>query len=218
LCRRANLSVEDLPILLPLDPLTPLTPLQELWAYLTLGASSIVTEEITPIVGGLAASQGELGLKRVMIAIAIGSWAATTALYFLGAWRGRWVRRKWPKVGRYMKRVLRAVRRRPWRSALAVRFAFGARMLLPVACGAAHLPLWIYFIGSAVSSIVWSVLFTEVGYLFGEAAVTALRRMEHYDQYVVAVLLGIGLVALLIWRQRRQRARPPQRTAEPLRQ
>jgi membrane protein DedA with SNARE-associated domain len=173
----------------------------------TLGASSIVTEEITPIVGGVAASQGELGLKRVMIAIAVGAWAATAALYFLGAWRGRWVRRRWPKVGRYMKRVLRAVRRRPWRSALAVRFAFGARMLLPVACGAAHLPLWIYLIGSAVSSIVWSVVFTEVGYLFGEAAITALRRMERYDEYVVAVLLGLGLVALLIWRQRRQRRR-----------
>jgi membrane protein DedA with SNARE-associated domain len=140
-----------------------------------------------------------------MISIAVGGWAATMLLYFLGAWRGRWVRRRWPKVGRYMKRVLRAVRRRPWRSALAVRFAFGARMLLPVACGAAHLPLWIYLLGSAVSSIVWSVVFTEVGYLFGEAAITALRRMERYDEWVVAVLLGVGLVGLLIWRQRRQR-------------
>jgi membrane protein DedA with SNARE-associated domain len=173
----------------------------------TLGASGIVTEELTPIVGGLAASQGELGLKRVMIAVALGSWAAMVLLYLLGAWRGRWVRRRWPKVGRYMKRALRAVRRRPWRSALAVRFAFGARLLLPLACGAAHLPMWIYFIGSAVSCIVWAVVFTEVGYLFGEAAVTALRRMEHYDQYVTAVLLGVGIVALLIYQQRRQRRR-----------
>ena len=185
--------------------------MQELWAYLTLGASGIVTEELTPIVGGLAASQGELGLKRVMIAVAVGAWTATLLLYLLGAWRGRWVRRRWPRVGRYMKRALRAVRRRPWRSALAVRFAFGARLLLPLACGAAHLPLWLFLIASAVSSIVWSVLFTEVGYLFGEAAVTALRRMEHYDQYVIAVLLGVGLVGLLIYQQRRQRARQDDR-------
>ena len=181
---------------------------------MTLGASTIVTEELTPIVGGLAASQGELGLKRVMISIALGGWIATTLLYLLGAWRGRWVRRRWPKVGRYMKRALRAVRRRPWRSALAVRFAFGARLLLPLACGAAHLPLWLYFIGSAVSSIVWAVLFTEVGYLFGEAAVTALRRMEHYDQYVAAVLIGVGVVGLLIYRQRRQRRRQQSRATD----
>jgi membrane protein DedA with SNARE-associated domain len=173
----------------------------------TLGASTIVTEELTAIVGGLAASQGDLGLKRAMVAIAIGGWTATTILYLLGAWRGRWMRRKWPKVGRYMHRVLRAVRKRPWRSALAVRFAFGARLLLPLACGAAHLPPLQYLLGSAVSSIVWTVVFTEVGYLFGEAAVTALKRMEHYDQYVVAVLLGAAVVGLLIYRQRRQRAR-----------
>ena len=111
-----------------------------------------------------------------------------------------------------MKRALRAVRRRPWRSALAVRFAFGARLLLPLACGAAHVPAFTYLVGSAISSIVWSVVFTEVGYLFGEAAVTALRRMEHYDQYVAAVLIGVGVVALLIYRQRRQRRRQARTT------
>jgi hypothetical protein len=53
-----------------------------------------------------------------------------------------------------------------------------------------------------------------VGYLFGEAAVTALRRMEHYDQYVAAVLIGIGVVALLIYRQRRQRRRQQSRATD----
>ncbi|MBV9878886.1 MAG: VTT domain-containing protein [Gemmatirosa sp.] len=182
-----------------------MTPLQELWAYVTLGASSIVTEELAPLVGGVAASQGELGLKRVMFALALGSWLATAILYVLGWWRGRWVRRRWPSVGRYMKRALRAVRRRPWRSALAVRFAFGARLLLPLACGAAHLSLFTYLVGTAVSSIVWAVLFTEIGYLFGEAAVSALKRMEHYDQYVAAVAIGVAIVVWLMIRGRHQR-------------
>jgi hypothetical protein len=30
--------------------------------------------------------------------------------------------------------------------------------------------------------------------------------MEHYNQYVIAVLLGLSLVGLLIYRQRRKRA------------
>ena len=202
-CRR-----EDTTIPFPhfdVTTFSPLTPLQELWAYVTLGASTIVTEELTPIVGGLAASQGELGLKRVMFAIALGGWLATTLLYVLGWWRGRWVRSKWPGVGRYMKRALRAVRRRPWRSAIAVRFAFGARLLLPLACGAAHLSLFTYLVGTAISSIVWSVLFTMVGYAFGQAAITVLHRVEHYDQYVIAVLVGLGIVAWLIFRDRRQK-------------
>ena len=174
---------------------------------MTLGASTIVTEELTPIVGGVAASQGELGLKRVMFAIAFGGWAATTLLYVLGWWRGRWVRRRWPGVGRYVKRALRAVRRRPWRSAMAVRFAFGARLLLPLACGAAHLSLVTYLVGTAISSIVWAVLFTMIGYAFGQAAITVLHRVEHYDQYVVAVLVGLAIVAWLVIRDRRRKRR-----------
>jgi membrane protein DedA with SNARE-associated domain len=171
----------------------------------TLGASAIVTEELTPIIGGVAASQGELGLKRVMFAIAFGGWVATTLLYVLGWWRGRWVRKRWPRVGRYMKRALRAVRRRPWRSAVAVRFAFGARLLLPLACGAAHLNLFTYLVGTAISSIVWSVLFTSIGYAFGEAAVNALRRVERYDQYFIAVVAGLAIVAWLVFRDRQKR-------------
>jgi membrane protein DedA with SNARE-associated domain len=188
-----------------------LPPLSELWPYVTLGASTIVTEELAPIVGGLAASQGELGRAQVIVAISVGGWVATTILYFLGMWRGRWVRQRWPKVGGYMKRALRAVRRRPWRSALVVRFAFGARLLLPLACGAAHVPAFRYLVGSAISSIVWSALFTQVGYVFGDAAVAALRRMEDYDQYVVAVLAGLSVVGFLMWRDRRRRARAVER-------
>ena len=69
--------------------------------------------------------------------------------------------------------------------------------------GAAHVPAFTYLVGSAISSIVWSVVFTEVGYLFGDAAVMALRRMERYDEYVIAVVAGVAVVGWLIYRQRR---------------
>src|SRR5205085_5067169 len=128
----------------------------------------------------VAASQKELGLLRVFLAIAIGSWTATAALYALGWWRGRWVRRRFPRIGRPMVRMLRAVRKRPWRSALAVRWAFGARLLLPIACGASHVPLTTYLIGSAVSSVVWSAIFVGLGYAFGDTAVAVLAAVRRY--------------------------------------
>ena len=164
-----------------------------------------MTEEVAPIVGGFAAAQGHLGVKRVMLAIALGSWGATMLLYLLGWWRGHWARKRWPSVGRYMKRALRAVRKRPWRSALAVRFAFGARLLLPLACGAAHLPLPIYIVGTAISSIVWAVLFTMVGWAFGETAVSILGRVRRYDDYLaLGIVIMVGVVYVILRRKRRQ--------------
>jgi membrane protein DedA with SNARE-associated domain len=174
------------------------------WAYPLLGATSIVTEELAPILGGIAAAQGELGLKRVVIAITLGSWGATTLLYLLGWWRGIWMRRRWPKIGRSMKGALRAVRRRPWRSSLAVRFAFGARILLPLACGTARVRPDIYLIGTLISSVVWTSLFTAIGWLFGETAIRVLGRVRQHDLVASTILIGIAAF-IALWVRRRQR-------------
>ena len=184
----------------------PLTHAQQLWVYLTLAASPIVTEELAPLIGGLTASQGQLRIGTVILALTLGGWVATGLLYALGRWRGRWVRRRFPAVNAPMKRWLRAVRRRPWGSALAVRFAFGARLLLPVACGAAHLRLDVYLLGSLLSSVVWSTAFALVGFWFGDTAVLALHAVRRYDQYAVGVLAGLATLVWLMLRRRRGRA------------
>lgn len=181
-----------------------LTNAERLWLYLTFGASPIVTEELAPLLGGLAASQGRLAFWPVVVALTIGGWLATALLYALGRWRGRWVRRRFPKAGAAMKKWLRAVRRRPWRSAFAVRFIFGARLLLPLACGAAHVRPDVFLIGSFLSSAVWSALFAGLGYLFGETAVAVLQQVRRYDQYVAGVLAGLAVLAWLMLRRRRR--------------
>jgi membrane protein DedA with SNARE-associated domain len=146
----------------------------------------------------------------VIAAITLGGWIATTLLYVLGRWRGRWVRRRFPQTADFIKRTLRAVRRRPWRSALAVRFAFGARLLLPLACGAAHMRADVYLLGTLVSSAAWTTLFVYLGFWFGEAAVAALQRVREYDQYVGVAIVTLGLGSWWWWRRRRaRRATPP---------
>ena len=104
--------------------------------------------------------------------------------------------------------MLRAVRRRPWRSALAVRWAFGARILLPIACGASHLRLPLYLAGTLLSSVVWSAVFVGIGYAFGDTAVGVLRVVRRYDQWIV---LGVVFALALVWAvvQRRREAAPP---------
>lgn len=169
----------------------------QLWAYVTLGATSIVTEEAAPLLGGIAAQQGHLGLVRVALAITLGTWAAHIALYYFGRWRGKWVRVRWPRAGRYLTRALRFVRRHPWRSSIAVRYAYGLRLTLPMACGAARVPLLTYVIGSGISAITWSSLFTVLGWAFGRTAVQVLRHVRRFED--VILLAGVGVVGVLLF-------------------
>jgi len=186
---------------------TLLSHLAEAWAYVTLGASGILTEEAAPIVGGFAAHEGHLGFVRVVLACSIGTWAAGVALYALGRWRSKWVRKRFRKVGRYVTRLLVFVRRSPWRSTFAVRFAFGIRIVLPIACGAARMRLPVYLIGTALASIIWSTLFALVGWLFGETALLVLGHIRRYED-VIAGLLIVGVVLVFVVLIRRRQSPP----------
>jgi membrane protein DedA with SNARE-associated domain len=84
--------------------------LSALWTYITLGAASIVVEEFAPVTGGIAAHEQHLVLMWVAVSCAVGSWVADIGLYYLGRWRGAWVRKRWPRMGRALTRTLMGVR------------------------------------------------------------------------------------------------------------
>jgi len=203
---RASLSPRSrIPIWPPTDT-AALTPLQQLSAYLTLAVTPILTEELAPILGGVAVSQRELELVPVILAVTIGGWIATALLYLLGAWRGPWVRRRFPQAEPALGKLLRAVGKRPWRASFAVRIAFGARLLLPLACGMAHVRPATYFVGSLAGSAAWATVFVLIGYEFGEAAVRVLERAHSYERYAY-VLAALAAVAAAVVFLRRRRAR-----------
>jgi membrane protein DedA with SNARE-associated domain len=96
-----------------------------------------------------------------------------------------------------MARLLGAVQRHPWRASVAVRFAYGARLLLPITCGAARIPFVGYVIGSGVSAWVWSGLFTALGWMFGQTAVVVIGHVRrHEDMIAVGIVMTM---AILVW-------------------
>jgi membrane protein DedA with SNARE-associated domain len=176
--------------------------LSRLWAYITLAATGIVTEEATPLIGGLAAHDARLHLPLVIMYVSAGTWVADLGLYYIGRWRGAWARRRWPRLRVFMIRVVRIVRRHPWRSSIAVRWAYGLRLTLPMACGAARVPVWLYAIGSAVSCVTWSVVFSVVGWGFGRATLRMVGHVRRYEKFLVAAIL-IGLL-IVFWVMRKR--------------
>jgi membrane protein DedA with SNARE-associated domain len=174
-----------------------LVGLNELWPYVALALTGIVTEEATPLIGGLAAHDGRLDLVAVMVWVTLGVWVADLGLYYLGRVgrrRGRWVRQRWPGLRRLVLRALRAVRRHPWRASLAVRFAYGLRLTLPLACGAARVRTSVYAVGSAISSVVWSVLFTLIGWGFGRTTLIVLGHVRRYERFLIpGIIVGVAI-------------------------
>ena len=176
--------------------------LERLGAYITLGAMGIVVEEASPLMGGLAAHDRHLRLISVILAVALGTWLSGLGLYLLGRWRGRWLRKRWPRFRNAIIRSVALVRRHPWRASLAVRFAWGLRLVLPVACGVSRLPLLVYCIGSAVSCVVWSLIFTVLGWGLGQTTENLVHDVRRLEPMIGATLVVLMLIGFIVVRRR----------------
>jgi membrane protein DedA with SNARE-associated domain len=183
--------------------------LERLWKYTALGATSIIFEEANPILGGIAVRHGRAGLFGIIVAVALGTWIASIALYLIGRWRIDWVRERWPDKRRLLTGALTIVRRHPWRSALVIRFAYGLRLPLPIACGAARLPMSLYVIASGISCWVWAVAFGYLGFAAGGVALRWLGFAQRVDVRLglLAAILSVTLFFML------RRRRIAERTA-----
>jgi membrane protein DedA with SNARE-associated domain len=182
------------------------------WTYVILGGSAIVAEELAPIFGGIAAHEGELQLARVIASITMGGWVATTLLYLLGRWKWDFIRRRVPRVRATGTVALRAVRRNQLKASLLVRFAFGLRVVLPIVCGAARVPVYIYLPLTLLGSVIWTVLFTLIGYAAGEAAVQTLGHLDRVGEVIGAVLITVAVLGFVRWQRIRRERKAARRS------
>ena len=179
-----------------------MTFLERMWAYITLGAMGLVWEEASPLLGGLAAYDRNLHPLSVVVAVALGTWIAGVGVYFLGRWRGRWLRKRWPKARTVILRSVAIVRRHPWRSTLASRFAYGLRIPVLLACGVGRVPFRLYAAGTAVSCIAWSLAFTLMGWGLGRTTETLLGQVKRFELVFGVALLLLMLLGYLVLRRR----------------
>lgn len=186
--------------------------LERLWKYTAIGASSIVFEEANPILGGIAVRHGRAGAVGIVVAVAMGTWIASMVLYYIGRLKIDWVRERWPNKRRLLDGALQVVQHNPWRASLAIRFAWGLRLPLPIACGAAGLPVSLYAIASGISCWAWAATFTLLGYWAGHAALKALHWSSRLDVRLGFLVVILAAVLVVITRRRRI----AERTAEVL--
>jgi len=192
-----------------LSPLTPqeaaplIARVSEGVAYLLLAGSAIVTEELAPVIGGFAAQQGYLDLARVLLACTVGVWGASMGLYGVGRWNAAWVRLVLRRSSKVVGRLLPAMRARSWRSSILARFAFGGRIALPLACGAARLHLGKFAAGTAIGAVLWSIIFGSLGWFFGHSAVLILGSVRKYEDLIVALIVAAGLGVFFAVRRNR---------------
>jgi len=179
--------------------------LVESYGYLALFFGTLLEGETILVIGGFLAHRGYLTLPGVMLVAFAGSLLGDTLFFFLGRSRGEGALAEWPKLRQRLAKAQGFLNRNRTLLILSFRFLYGLRTVLPFALGTTRISFARFALLNAAGAALWSVVFTLLGYLFGELAKRMLVKLERFELLLVALIAVIGLCIWLFGRWRRQK-------------
>lgn len=190
------------------DPRVTIEAIVARYGLAALFAGAGLEGEAAVIAGGLLAHQHLLALPMAMLAAATGSFAADQAWFHFGR---RFRDHRWVVAARRrpaFARAQRALERHPIRFIFVFRFLYGLRTISPIAVGSTRISPRLYAAVNAVSATVWAMLFTGIGYVFGDGFERLVGRLRHDARlwWLVGALLVGGAVIAIVQHFRKDRA------------
>ncbi|AZO54517.1 MULTISPECIES: DedA family protein [unclassified Mesorhizobium] len=171
----------------------------EQYGLLAVFLGCVAEGESAAILGGFFAHQHVFVLWHAFAAAALGAFAGDTFFFILGRSfaDNRHVVRLRRRPG--FRRAYHLLNTHPNIFVLSNRYVYGMRLVGGIAAGLSTIAAPRFVILNAISSVIWAVLFSTIGYIFGLGAEQLIGQtlMRHERLFVG---LGIGLaVAVLAW-------------------
>lgn len=169
------------------------------YGYAALRVGTLLEGETILIIAGFAAHQGYLDLSWVILSAFIGSLAGDQIYFFIGRSKGRPFLRR--RLSRQIKaaKVERLLARHGTLIMLSFRFMYGLRTITPFIIGTSSISTRRFLLLNATGALVWALVISCVGFLFGAAAETVVRNVRRVEGWIVFGMLGIGALTWLVY-------------------
>ena len=182
--------------------MTSLQSLVENYGYYGVFAGAFLEGETVLVMGGFAAHSGYLALPWVMLMAFFGSLFGDQLYFFLGRRHGRRILQRFPLLRARANKVDALLARYHTPVILMIRFLYGLRIVGPIVIGMSGVPT-LKFVGlNIISAAIWAVMFSSVGFLFGEVLQLVLTDLKRYEEIALGVIALIGITIWLAYRYR----------------
>ena len=167
------------------------------YGYWALLVGTFLEGETILMLGGITAHLGYLKLPIVMIVAFIGSFSGDQFYFFLGRKKGKELLSRNPKWERRADRAHRLLEKYHDLIMLGFRFVYGTRIMIPIVLGMSkNIKTSRFVIFNAIGAVIWSVVISAGGYVFGHALEGIIKDIHHYE---VEVMIGVSVAGVLIW-------------------
>jgi membrane protein DedA with SNARE-associated domain len=177
------------------------------YGLITVFAGCLLEGETVLLLAGYAAHRGYLDFADVLGVAILGAVLGDQGWFLLGRRSGNRLIARRPWLDGKVRRALRLIERHPVKILLAMRFAWGLRIALPLAVGMSRVPWRRFLLLNLLSALLWAPLVAGAGYLFGALLarhVVGLHRVEHWGMLAVVML---AFIIHLVARRHRKETR-----------
>ncbi|MBZ9738477.1 MULTISPECIES: DedA family protein [unclassified Mesorhizobium] len=182
----------------------------EQYGLLAVFLGCVAEGESAAILGGFFAHQHVFVLWHAFVAAALGAFVGDTFFFILGRSfaDNRHVVRLRRRPG--FRRAYRLLNTHPNIFVLSNRYVYGMRLVGGVAAGLSTIAAPRFVILNAISSVIWAMLFSTIGYVFGLGAEQLIGQalMRHERLFVgLGIALAVAVLAWLVGRHLAKRER-----------
>jgi membrane-associated protein len=170
--------------------------------------------ETAAILGGVAASRGNVSLTVVCLVVVVAAIVGDSVGYEIGARYGprllslRVLRRRQDRIDAARETLAR----RGGPAVFVGRYVAFLRAVMPFLSGVSHMPYWRFLAFNAAGGLTWGIGSVLLGYLAGNSYAAIERTFGRAVALAVAALVVVGLV---VWIIRRHRTHRTHRTRAP---
>ena len=165
----------------------------EQYGLIAVFVACVAEGETAAILAGFFAHQGVFVPWQAFIAVFLGAFGGDASFFLFGRRFAdtAFVQRMRNRPG--FDRAFELMQRHPALYVIGNRYVYGFRLVGGVAAGMSGIAAPKFVVLNAISALVWTILFTGIGYIFGLGAEQIIGDTLHKHQRLL-IGLGIGLV------------------------
>jgi membrane protein DedA with SNARE-associated domain len=143
------------------------------------------------ILAGFLAFEGYFSLWGVVLTSFAGAFCGDQFYFYLGRWQGTHLLQMFTRIARKFRKALRLIEKYGFLVAFISRYTYGFRIILPIILGMTSFSSIRFCWLNLLSALLWAVIFSSAGYLFGKSASLFVEDVSRYEHHLLMVLISL---------------------------
>lgn len=171
------------------------------YGYYAVFLGTFLEGETILVLAGFAAHRGYLELPWVIGVAAMGGTLGDQLYFYLGRRYGPQILAHFPQMQPRAAKLATLLQRYNLPLILFIRFMYGLRTVGPLVFGMSNLGRMRFFALNLAGALLWAILVGGAGYLFGSALELLFAELRRYEEALMALIAGVGVIAWIIRRR-----------------